>query len=82
MNGVSMYDPAANVWSDLPPMLVKRGRHAVAVKGRHVYAVAGSSGQTETHTAERYDADSGQWNLIAGLPAPISNIGEFVEGVF
>ena len=73
---MSAYDLSTNSWEEMEPMLTKRGRFDVCVVGRTLYAVGGSSGQHETHTAERYDSDSCKWSYVASLPAPISNIGE------
>ena len=55
-------------------MLEKRGRFDVAVARGAIYAVAGSNGQMETPTAEKFDGE--RWTFTASLPAPVSNIGE------
>ncbi len=80
MTTVCSYTPSSNTWEELAPMQEKRGRFDVAVFGGSIYAVAGSSGQMENNTAERYDSDAERWTYIASLPAPISNIGEGTIG--
>ena len=80
LNTTYFYDPSSNSWSEMEPMLEKRGRFDLTVSGGRVYAVAGSSGQMETNTAERFDSRDGKWRYIASLPAPISSMGERENG--
>ena len=75
LNNITRYDIDKNAWSEMAPMLAKRGRFDVAaVNGKVIYAVAGSGGQNETNTVEKFE--DGKWNYIANLPAAISNIGK------
>ncbi len=78
---MSAFDPSSNSWQSMPDMQVKRGRFDAATSlssngQTSIYAVAGSLGQMETNTAERYDPDTGKWTHIASLPAAISSNGE------
>ena len=58
-------------------MLGKRGRFDVTVVNDNVlYAVAGSNGQTEELSVEKFDFNVGKWSYIASLPIRLSNIGE------
>ena len=81
LNNVCSYDPASNEWTSMPPMLAKRGRFDVTVLDGYIYAVAGSSGQNETSSAERFSVEQNKWEFIASLPVPVSNIGKCVSCV-
>ena len=82
MNLVEVYDVETNSWSMMPPMKNNRGRFDITcVDGNIVYAVAGSNGQAEIASVEKYDAKVGKWTKCASLPVNLSNIGNrFREG--
>jgi hypothetical protein len=62
----------------MKPMVSKRGRFGVAKIFKNgaetLYAVAGSSGQMEESSVEKYDID-GNWTSVANLPVAMSYIG-------
>ena len=65
-----------NSWSPLPSMKHNRGRFDITCVGNEiVYAVAGSNGQAEIASVEKYDAKVGKWSKVASLPVNLSNIG-------
>ena len=77
LNSFETYDIATNRWSKLPSMLAKRGRFDVAAVGDScLYAVAGSNGQIEENSVEKFDSAAGKWRPVASLPVRLSNIGE------
>jgi hypothetical protein len=66
-----------NTWSPLPSMKNNRGRFDITcVNNDVVYAVAGSNGQAEICSVEKYDAKIGKWSKSASLPVNLSNIGK------
>jgi len=76
LNSFETYDIATNRWSKLPSMLAKRGRFDVAAVGDScLYAVAGSNGQIEENSVEKFDSAAGKWRPVASLPVRLSNIG-------
>ena len=76
LNLVELYDVETNTWSLLPPMKHNRGRFDITcVGGDVIYAVAGSNGQAEINSVEKFDAKVGKWTKSASLPVNLSNIG-------
>lgn len=76
LNLVELYDVETNTWSLLPPMKHNRGRFDITcVGGDVIYAVAGSNGQAEINSVEKFDANVGKWTKSASLPVNLSNIG-------
>ena len=76
-----MYDVETNTWSLLPPMKNNRGRFDITcVGGDVIYAVAGSNGQAEIASVEKYDPKVGKWTKSASLPVNLSNIGNKFGG--
>ena len=69
----------------MKPMITKRGRFGVAKIFKNgvetLYAVAGSSGQMEESSVEKFDAD-GNWTNIANLPVAMSYIGKSTNITF
>lgn len=57
-------------------MSSKRGRFDTAVLNGLIYAVAGSNGHSEQHTAEKFNPETGKWTSIVNLPFPVANIGK------
>ena len=77
LNTFEMYDRVTNTWVSLPPMLGKRGRFdASTVDDSRLFAVAGSNGQTEEQSVEKFDWEAMKWTNVASLPIRLSNIGE------
>ena len=66
----------------MKPMITKRGRFGVAKVMKNgaetLYAVAGSSGQMEESSVEKFDAN-GNWTNIANLPVAMSYIGKLTN---
>ena len=66
-------------------MITKRGRFGVAKVMKNgaetLYAVAGSSGQMEESSVEKFDAN-GNWTNIANLPVAMSYIGKCTNITF
>jgi hypothetical protein len=81
MKAVEMYNVSTNSWSVMEPMQKRRGRFAITVNEANdvIYAVAGSNGQADQNTAEKYDPKTGKWEFIASLPAAVTNIGTVPE---
>ena len=79
LSAVEMYDFTKNSWSSMKPMISKRGRFGIATIFKNgvetLYAVAGSSGQMEESSVEKYDLD-GNWTSVANLPVAMSYIGK------
>ena len=80
-----MFDFETNSWSSMKPMITKRGRFGVAKVIKNgaetLYAVAGSSGQMEESSVEKFDAH-GNWTNIANLPVAMSYIGKCTNITF
>ena len=58
-----------------------RGRFDITcVGGDVIYAVAGSNGQAEIASVEKYDPKVGKWTKSASLPVNLSNIGNKFGG--
>ena len=78
LSAVEMFDFSTNTWSPLKSMISKRGRFGVAKIFKNgaetLYAVAGSSGQMEESSVEKYDSN-GNWTNVANLPVAMSYIG-------
>ena len=79
LSSVEIFDATQNFWSPIKPMITKRGRFGLTKIIRHdletLYAVAGSSGQMEENSVERYSAADEKWTPVADLPVAMSNIG-------
>ena len=82
LSAVESFDFADNSWSSMKPMISKRGRFGLAKIFKNgaetLYAVAGSSGQMEESSVEKYDSD-GNWTNVANLPVAMSYIGKSIN---
>jgi len=67
MNSVESFDLTTNTWSPMKPMLVARGRFAVAEMGGCLYACGGSNGQTDLCSAEYYDPNTATWTMLPDM---------------
>ena len=78
LSAVEMFDSTSNTWAPVKSMISKRGRFGVTkiLKDGHetLYAVAGSSGQMEESSVEKYD-NGENWTHVADLPVAMSYVG-------
>ena len=77
LNSVESFDLATNSWSPLKPMLVARGRFAVAEMNGCLYACGGSNGQMDLCCAECYDPNTATWVLLPDMAIQRSYAGSF-----
>ena len=72
--GVEVYDPAANTWTNVASMRVARNHLAGGVSNGKFYAVGGR-GSTDAPTAlEVYDPQTNAWSTLADMPTGRSGI--------
>lgn len=72
------YDPAGDVWSELPPLPVARGEHVMAAVNDQIYVIGGRVGGSpsaatfpehrDTARVDIYDVATGTWSR--GIDAP------------
>ena len=74
---VESFDITSNTWSPLKPMLVARGRFAVAEVKGCLYACGGSNGQMDLCSAECYDPHTATWTLLPDMFIQRSYAGSF-----
>jgi uncharacterized protein (TIGR03437 family) len=72
------YDPAANAWTDLPPMSTARGSHAVDLIDNKLFIAGGSGPNGNLLSGEVYDFTEKKWTGIAPLNRPRTNAVHFV----
>jgi len=77
LNSVESFDLTTNTWSQLKPMLVARGRFAVAEMNGCLYACGGSNGQMDLCSAESYDPNTASWLLRPDMAVQRSYAGSF-----
>jgi N-acetylneuraminic acid mutarotase len=78
---VDVYDPAANAWSSVRPMLLARNHHASAGIGGKLYAIGGRVGSAfisgtsnNIDLVEAYDPAADLWTARLRMPTPRSAI--------
>jgi N-acetylneuraminic acid mutarotase len=78
---VEEYDPAANTWKAVRPLLLPRNHHAAVGTGGKVYVIGGrvgsafiSSASNNVDLVEMYDPALDQWAPRARMPTPRSAI--------
>ena len=64
------YDPAADVWTELPAMPTARGALSVTVHEGKLYAIGGYDGKGNSAAVEVYDPVRNAWSTRAALPTP------------
>jgi len=74
---VESFDLTSNTWSPLKPMLMARGRFAVAEVNGCLYACGGSNGQMDLSSAECYDPCTASWTLLSDMSIHRSYAGLF-----
>jgi len=79
---VEEYDPAANTWKTVRPLLLARNHHVTAGVGDKVYAIGGrvgaafiSSASNNVDLVEMYDPANDLWTPRARMPTARSAIG-------
>jgi N-acetylneuraminic acid mutarotase len=65
-----VYDPAADRWTEGPPMPTARGGLAVTESGGKIFAIGGYGEKGNTGAVECYDPESRTWTTRAPLPTP------------
>jgi len=74
---VESFDLTSNTWSPLKPMLVARGRFAVAEMNGCLYACGGSNGQMDLCSVECFDPRTATWILLPDMSIKRSYAGSF-----
>ncbi len=68
VNAVRAYDPRANTWSSLPPLLAARFAHEAALINGKLYVAGGSDTVNTLTSAEVFDFSTQTWATLAPLP--------------
>ena len=70
----AIYDVETEKWHSISQLST---RHCAGIEsmGKYVYVVGGSKEWKRMNTCERYDPDFNQWNVMAPMNVPRSNIG-------
>jgi hypothetical protein len=72
MRSVWLYDPIANRWNDVPPMLTGRAYCKTSVLNGKLYVVGGVNqgrgGLTPLKSAEVFDPVTGTWDQVPNMP--------------
>ena len=77
LNSVESFDLTTNTWTPLKPLLVARGRFAVAELDGCLYACGGSNGQMDLCSAECYDPNTASWTSLPDMTIQRSYAGSF-----
>jgi N-acetylneuraminic acid mutarotase len=82
---VEEYEPAANTWKTVRPLLLARNHHATVGVGDKIYVIGGrvgaafiSSASNNVDLVEMYDPASDLWTPRARMPTARSAIGAAV----
>jgi len=67
-NAVTAYDPRANTWSALAPMLSPRDNFAAVVLNGRIYAIGGWDGSQNLSSVEVYNPTANSWSAAPSLP--------------
>ncbi len=68
VSAVRAYDPRANTWSSLPPLLAARFAHEAALINGKLYVAGGSDTINTLSSAEVFDFNTQRWTAFAPLP--------------
>ena len=74
VNSAYVYDPQADVWTQLTSMGAARKNHASAAVGGKLYVFGGWVGSTGLSTAEVYDPASDGWAQVTSLTSERSGM--------
>lgn len=71
-----IFDPITKTYALAHKMKAARSNHCTLRVGRHIYCFGGRFGSSGNilNDCERYDISSGEWDRIASLPVPLTNI--------
>jgi len=64
---VECYDPAANSWSSVAPMLIGRQSSGLVAHEGYLYVIAGGQGWDALTSSERYDPVADRWQMLSEL---------------
>lgn len=73
-NGVQIFDPAGESWTNAQPMVQPRARHASVLLSDGRVAVLGGFAIGELSSVEVYDPATNQWSSGHPLPRPMADI--------
>ncbi|CAE8655015.1 unnamed protein product [Polarella glacialis] len=73
---VERYDPEADLWTEMPPLLAPRFGAAAAAFGGEIYVAGGHDGRRELASCERLQRDRASWeqapSLVAARMMPVA----------
>jgi len=73
------YDPATDIWRQLPPLSSPRGSVGVAAVGGRIHVIGGRGLDKNTVAAHQvYDPSTGKWTEAAPLPTARDHMGVIV----
>lgn len=70
----------ANGWTELAPMHLARGGHALVAVAGKLYAIGGNSSRGNVAAVEAYDPAANSWTVVSTLPDPRNHVSGFVLG--
>jgi N-acetylneuraminic acid mutarotase len=74
-DSVEAYDPGADSWRLVAPMLTPRGNPAAAAIDKRVYAIGGFAPKVGTDRVEVFDPSANRWARVARLPVALTGLG-------
>ena len=75
---VEQFDPAKNIWRELPSMDTSRRGVGIGLLNSLLYAVGGSDGVHALRLVERYDPHSNRWSRVADMNEERSSVAAVV----
>lgn len=67
-------------WTELAPMHIARGGHALVADQGKLYAIGGNNVAVNVAQVEAYDPDANTWTVVGSLPVPRNHVSGFVIG--
>src|SRR5206468_2696832 len=77
---VEIYDPAANAWTEGPPLPAPRGGHAAVVLDGKIHVLGGGNSQSTLADHTIFDPQTGRWTDAAPLPRSEGSVAAAVFG--
>src|SRR4051812_13462801 len=77
-DGVEIYDPQANTWSDGPPLPAPRGGHAAVVLDGKIHLLGGGNSQSTLADHTVFDPATQTWSEAAPLPRSEGSVAAVV----